>query len=264
MTFDSTIVVTGAAGGIGSAVCRLLAARGARVAALDMADRDGRALAEPVAEAIRAEGGQAVAAAADLRRPADLAAATAAVADRLGPIGGVFANAGLLRPGTNEDLAPEDWQKSLDVNVTGTWNTVRAALPHFRPEGGAIVLTSSVAGATGMSGYAGYVMSKHAVVGMMRSLAHELGPRSIRVNTVHPTSVNTPMVNNPDHAERRTGKRGPEGIAALREFYRNRHLLPVAWLEPEDVAHAVAWLLSAEARYITGVTLPVDAGLLAK
>ncbi|GEL21787.1 oxidoreductase [Pseudonocardia sulfidoxydans NBRC 16205] len=259
-----TVVVTGAAGGIGSATCRLLAARGVPVAAVDLPDGDGVSLAEPMARAVRERGGTAVAVSADLRDPTALDAATAAVVERLGPVGGVFANAGVLRAGGAASPSDEGWQESFDVNVTGAWNVVRAALPHFRPDGGGIVLTSSIAGAKGMSGFAGYVASKHAVVGLMRALAHELGPRSIRVNTVHPTAVDTPMVNNEDHAQRWTGLRGPEGLAALRDVYRARHLLPVPWLDPSDVAHAVAWLLSAEARYVTGVTLPVDAGALAR
>ena len=126
------------------------------------------------------------------------------------------------------------------------------------------MLTSSISGMKGSAGYASYIASKHAVVGLMRSLANELGSRRIRVNTVHPTSVNTPMVNNPDHAERWTGRRGEGAMEALKDIYRQRHLIPVPWLEPEDVANAVAFLVSDEARYITGVTLPVDAGLLAK
>ncbi len=264
MTIDGTVVVTGAAGGIGAATCRVLAGRGARIAAFDLADDDGAPLAEPVAASIREAGGRAAALAADLRRPDELAAAMAVAVESVGPVSGVFANGGLLLAGSNEDLSVVDWQTSLDVNVTGTWNTIRAALPHFAPGGGAIVLTSSVAGAKGMSGFTGYVTAKHAVVGLMRSLAHELGPRRIRVNTVHPASVNTPMINNEDHAERWTGLRGEEGLAALREFYTARHLLPVPWLEPEDVARAVAWLLSDDARYVTGVALPVDAGLLTK
>jgi NAD(P)-dependent dehydrogenase (short-subunit alcohol dehydrogenase family) len=246
-----TVVVTGAAGGIGSA-------------ALDIEDDDGRPLAAPVAAAVRAAGGAAVAVAADLRDPDALDDAVATAVAELGPVSGLFANAGLLRGGSVEELGSLEWQESLDVNATGTWNTVRAVLPHFRASGGGIVLTSSVAGAKGTCGFVGYVTAKHAVVGLMRALAHELGPRSIRVNTVHPTAVRTPMIDNEDQAERRTGMRGPEGMAALRDVYAARHLLPIAWLEPEDVAHAAAWLLSDEARYVTGVSLPVDAGMLAK
>lgn len=259
-----TMIVTGAGSGIGAATTSLLAERGARVIAIELPDRDGASLARPVVDRVIRAGGDAVAVTADVTDPAELESAVDRAVERYGAVTGVFANAGVLGAGTVLSTDTATWARSIDVNVTGVWNTVRASLRHFVPEGGSIVLTSSVWGLKGLDGHLSYAVSKHAVVGMMRAMAVELGSRNIRVNCVHPTTVDTPLVNNEDHAQRWTGLRGEEGMRALDALYRSRHLLPVALVDPLDVAHAVAWLLSDEARWTTGASLPVDGGLLAK
>jgi (+)-trans-carveol dehydrogenase len=160
-----------------------------------------------------------------------------------------------------------NWKHTIDINLTGLWHTARAGIPHLLAggRGGSIVLTSSVGGMHAMPNMSHYVSAKHGVVGLMRSLAVELGQHGIRVNSVHPTNVNTPMFMNegtfkmfrPD-----LENPGPDDVAAIAAQFM--HVLPVGWVEPEDVSNAIAFLVSDEARYITGVTLPVDAGALIK
>jgi len=152
----------------------------------------------------------------------------------------------------------------LDVNLTGVWHTAKAAIPHLieQGSGGSIVLISSTRGLTARPNLAHYVAAKHGVVGLMRSLAVELAPRMIRVNTVHPGGVDTDMIHNattyglfaPDlEAHERTRDR-------LRERFQALNALPIPWVDPVDISNAVLFLASDEARYITGVVLPVDAG----
>ena len=151
---------------------------------------------------------------------------------------------------------------------TGTWHTAKAAIPHLRAggRGGSIILTSSTAGLKALENAAHYVAAKHGVVGLMRTLALELAPDMIRVNSVHPTTVNTDMIQNaptyalfaPDlPAQDRTKER-------LTERFQGLNALPIPWVEPVDISNAVLWLASDESRYVTGVTLPVDAGALVK
>jgi NAD(P)-dependent dehydrogenase (short-subunit alcohol dehydrogenase family) len=145
----------------------------------------------------------------------------------------------------------------IAVNLTGVWKTVRAAAPAMidAGNGGSIVITSSTAGVKGMAKTGHYVAAKHGVVGLMRTLANELAPHSIRVNTVHPTGVNTPMVVNDYMAKALSDP----------EFGSNiQNALPVEMVEPVDISNAIVWLASDEARYVTGVSLPVDAGFLQK
>jgi (+)-trans-carveol dehydrogenase len=154
----------------------------------------------------------------------------------------------------------------IDTNLTGVWHAAKAAIPHLieQPAGGSIVLTSSTAGLMAIPNLAHYVSAKHGVVGLMRTLALELAPYSIRVNSVHPTGVNTPMVDNeasmrlflPD-ADNPTEEQYAEVMGSL-------NALPIPWVEARDISNAVLFLASDEARYITGVTLPVDAGSLTK
>jgi NAD(P)-dependent dehydrogenase (short-subunit alcohol dehydrogenase family) len=143
----------------------------------------------------------------------------------------------------------------IAVNLTGVWKTVKAAAPAMieAGNGGLIVITSSTGGMKGVPGIAHYVAAKHSVVGLMRSLANELAPHSIRVNTVHPTGVNTPMIANDITMQ---------AMSAAAELVNMQNALPVSLVEPVDISNAIVWLASEEARYVTGVSLPVDAGFL--
>lgn len=156
----------------------------------------------------------------------------------------------------------------LDINLTGVWHTAKAAIPHLIDggRGGAIVLTSSAAGLKGYAHIAHYVSAKHGVVGLMRSLANELAPHGIRVNSVHPTQVDTPPMIQNEGTYRIF--RPPDLEAPTREDFEpasaSTNALPVPWVEPRDVSNALLFLVSDEARYITGAALPVDAGCLIK
>ena len=178
----------------------------------------------------------------------------------------VSANAGIASFAPAADLEEATWQDVIDVNLTGVWHAAKAAIPHLIAggRGGSIVLTSSTAGLVALRNMAHYVAAKHGVVGLMRTLALELAPHSIRVNSVHPTAVNTAMVQNepamrvflPGVANPTAGQYA-EAMGAL-------NALPIPWVEPRDVSNAVLFLASDEARYITGATLTVDAGATQK
>ena len=192
------------------------------------------------------------------------AAIDEAVAD-LGRLDVVVANAGIHIPGPPSwELDPRDWQRTLDVNLTGVWHTVKAAVPYFGERGGAIVIISSTNGIRGTANTAHYTASKHAVVGLVRTLANELGARGIRVNTVHPGPVATPMVLNEEMFRRLRPDLDDPTATDAAQVLMARNLLPVPWVEPVDVANAAVFLTSDEARYITGTQLVVDAGLTQK
>jgi (+)-trans-carveol dehydrogenase len=245
-------LVTGAARGVGLRTAVLLAEHGADIIGLDRSEH----LADLRAQ-VEATGRRVVAVTADV---VDLAATRAAVdigVAELGRLDIVVANAGIVVAGAALDITDEQWQQSLDVNLTGVWNTCRAAVPHVLAagDGGSIVITSSTAGIKGFLMRASYVASKHGVTGLARTLAAELGPHSIRVNTVHPTRVDTPML---DELKARDDPNNTDLTDT------SRHLLPVYCVETIDVANAILFLASDAARYITGVALPVDAGALQK
>ncbi len=150
----------------------------------------------------------------------------------------------------------------LDINLTGVWNTCAATAPHLIDRGaGSMVLTSSIAGIRGLVGVAHYTAAKHGVVGLMHSLAHDLAPHSVRVNCVHPTNVDTPLIQN-DVV--RSGFRPDLDRPPTRDEFAaaatQMNLLDVPWVQPVDIANASLFLASDEARYITAVSLPVDAG----
>jgi (+)-trans-carveol dehydrogenase len=182
--------------------------------------------------------------------------------DELGRLDIVVANAGIWSHDRTEKMSAPMWNDMIDINLTGVWNTAQASLPYFMQagHGGSIILISSNAGLRGNANSVHYVAAKHGVVGIMRGLAVECAPHWIRVNTVHPTTVNTDMVlNDPmlklfrPHLEAPTAE---DAIPAL----TNYNLLPVPWVESIDISNAVLFLASDEARYITSVSLPVDAG----
>jgi (+)-trans-carveol dehydrogenase len=267
--------VTGAAKGQGRSHAVRLAEEGADIIAIDIASQietvpypmgTASDLAETVEE-VEALGRRIVATEVDVRDYDALKAALDDGVARLGRLDIVAANAGIVSFGTVEDLTEQTWQDMIDVNLTGVWHTVKAAIPHLRGGGGgAIVITSSGAGLKGQANTGHYVAAKHGVVGLMRTLANELGPDMVRVNTVHPGSVDTDMIRNqalyhlfmPDHDD------GDIAREEVEPVFRAVGTLPIPWVEPVDISNAVLFLASDEARYITGVTLPVDSGTLVK
>jgi len=191
----------------------------------------------------------------------DLNALQAAVDDGVAELGGpdvVVANAGICSYGLLWELTEEEFRTMIDVNVVGTWNTIRVAVPHMlaHGNGGAIVMTASIGGLRGVPWLGHYVASKHAVVGMARTLANELGEYSIRVNSIVPNAVNTPM--GTDETLHAAVAAKPE----LGAIFMNA--LPSTQTEPEDVAAAVAFLASDEARHTTGTEFVMDLGKLAR
>ncbi|WP_406815719.1 mycofactocin-coupled SDR family oxidoreductase [Mycobacterium sp. M23085] len=257
------VLVTGAAKGTGRVHCARFADEGADVIALD-ADTAADELRGTASE-VEGRGRRCATGLADV---SDLDAVTAAVdagVAALGRLDVVVANAGVHLPGAPSwELDPQIWQRTLDINLTGVWHTVRASVPHIGDRGGSVVIISSTSGLRGLPNTAHYTASKHAVVGLARTLANELGPRGIRVNTVHPGPVATPMVLNEATFRRLRPDLDTPTAADAAEVLQARNLLPVPWVEPVDIANAVLFLASDAARYITGTQLVVDAGLTQK
>ena len=200
----------------------------------------------------------------------DLDAVTAVLDQGLtefGRIDIVVANAGVQgNPAPIAQTSAEEWQGVLATNLTGVFNTVRAAVPHLIDggRGGSISLVSSSIALRAQPGLGPYGSAKTGVIGLMRALALELGEHSIRVNSIHPTTVNTPMlINDINFRLFRPDLENPQ-LEDVVPVYRTLNVLPVPWVEAEDVANAVIFLASDEGRYITGVALPVDAGYALK
>ena len=266
--------VTGAARGQGRSHAVRLAEEGADIIAVDIASQIDTVpypmatpedLAQTVKE-VEALDRRIVASRVDVRDYDALKAVLDDGVARLGRLDIVSANAGIVSFGRAEDLTEQTWQDMLDVNLTGVWHTVKAAIPHLRAAGGgSIIITSSGAGLKGQANTGHYVAAKHGVVGLMKTLANELAPDLIRVNTVNPGSVDTEMIQNqgtyhlflPDHP-------GEITRAEVAPVFQTLSALPIPWMEPVDISNAVLFLASDEARYITGVALPVDAGNLVK
>lgn len=259
---NTVALVTGAAGGMGRAHCRRLAEEGADIIAVDI-EAAAAGLAQTAAE-VAALGRQCVTAPADVRDQAALDVAVADGVAALGRLDVIVANAGIYADlGPSWELTDEAWQRTVDINLTGMWHTVRAGVPTLG-DGGSVVIVSSTNGITGAASASHYSASKHAVVGLARTLANELGPRGIRVNTVHPGSVATPMIlNDAVYAKLRPDLDNPTQQDAA-EALAARTLLPVPWVDPVDVSNAVLFLASPESRYVTGTQLVVDAGLTQK
>jgi (+)-trans-carveol dehydrogenase len=270
-------LITGAARGQGRSHAVRLAEEGANIIGLDLPPTTAvNSTAYPMAggddfaETVRLvedRGGRIIACSADVRDQAQVAAAVAAGIEEFGRIDIVAANASILGSGEFVwEIPDQRWEDTLDINVTGVWNTVRACAPRMieAGRGGAIVITSSTAGLRGTARTGAYTTSKHAVVGMMKTLAIELAPHSIRVNTIHPTTVATEMILSPSRFKRFRPDLENPTVEDVAQVLAPLNLLPVPWLEPEDISNALLWLVSDEARYVTGVALPVDAGAAIK
>lgn len=239
---DKVIVVTGAAGGIGAETARAMAREGAK---LVLVDRDKSTLESLFSEI----SGQALLLSADVTQAGDCAAIAEQAVARFGPIDGFFANAGVegeARPLADYPL--DIYERVMDVNVKGVLLGLQHVTPNMR-DGGSAILTSSIAGLIGMDRNSVYTASKHAVVGLMRSAARELAPRRIRVNSIHPGFVDTPML-------RRLIQQHPDPRAQEMRLIERTKLGRL--LKPEDIAPSVVFLSSDESSMISGQTLVID------
>ncbi|MBR22774.1 MULTISPECIES: mycofactocin-coupled SDR family oxidoreductase [Microcella] len=265
------VLISGVARSQGRSHALRFAEEGADVIGFDVLDEIKGSASGPATQAdmdetvrqVEALDRRIIATKADVR---DWAGVKAAVDDgvaQLGRLDVVLGNAGVFTaPSLAEDMEDDIFMDTLNINVAGVWRTAKAAIPHLKnnANGGSIIMTSSVAGLSGIANFAHYVASKHALVGLMRTLALELAPSQIRVNTVHPGTVNTVMVMNDVLA--RVFRPDLENPTADDVIAVAQQMNPMGadMLEPYDISNAMVFLASDEARYITGVTLPVDAG----
>jgi (+)-trans-carveol dehydrogenase len=267
-------LVTGAARGQGRGHAVRLAEEGADIIAVDLCDQIGTVhydmstgsdLLETKTQ-IEALGRRVITAEVDVRDTAALRAVSDDGVEQLGRLDILVANAGIFSFGPVLELTEEAWRDVIDVNLTGVWRTCVAAIPAMiaAGNGGSVILTSSVAGLTAFRNTAHYVASKFGVVGLMKCLALELGEHGIRVNSVNPTAVATPMVLNEPTFKLFLPDSANPTIDEFAAVNQQGHVLRVPWVESVDVANAVLFLASDEARYMTGVALPVDAGLMIK
>jgi SDR family mycofactocin-dependent oxidoreductase len=254
--------VTGAGRGQGRSHAVRLAEEGADIIAIDICRNYdtvgyGMSTEEDLADTVKqveALDRRIIAKQADVRDAQALRRIVDEGVAELGRLDIVVANAGICTVQAWDEVTPAVWQDTLDTNLTGVWHTMVAGVPHLiAAGGGSIIATSSTAGIKGLPYFAPYVAAKHGVVGIAKTMANELARHKIRVNTVHPTGVNTPMGN------------GLGGLTALIEgdphlgpIYTNA--LPVESVEPRDISNAVLFLASDEAQYVTGLELTVDAG----
>ena len=269
-------LVTGAGRGQGRSHAVRLAAEGADIIVVDVAansvDTISYALSseddlDATVNEVQALGRRAVKAVADVRSLSEMQQAADTGLSELGKIDIVCANAGIGSWAVAWEMTEQQWKDMIDINLTGVFNTVRATLPSMveRGEGGSVVLTSSTAGLRAYANTAHYTAAKHGVIGLMKVLAQEAGPHRIRVNAVCPTTVRTPLVINDSTFELFAPHLENPTEDDVREPFEGLNILPsVAWLEPSDVSDAVLFLCSDNAKFITGIALPVDAGNIVK
>ena len=242
-------LVTGAAKGIGEAVARLLADRGAQVALVDI---DSEA-AEAVGSEIESQGGDAVALSADLAHDGEAADAVARTVKHFGRLDIVSNNAGIQRYGTVDTTDEATWDEVMNVNLKSVYSVCRHAAPHLKQSRGAIVNMASVQSFATQQSVAAYATSKHALIGLTRSMALDFAGSGVRANAVAPGTVDTPML-------KWAVELDPDPAALMRELAAMHPLGRIA--RPSEIAEAVAFLASERASFVTGTTLVVDGGLL--
>lgn len=264
--------ITGAARGQGRAHAVRLAEEGADIIAIDLCE-DVPEMPYPggtedeLEETVRLvekTGQRIVASKADVRSLDQLRAAVDAGVAELGRLDIVVANAGVLTAvGPFDEMSEDAFTDLIDINLNGVWRTVKVAMPHLRATGagGSIILTSSSAGIRASRQTSHYVASKFGVVGLARAMALELGQEMIRVNSVHPTQVDTPMIQNEFMYHRARPDLADPGRDDLAAASLSRMAMPVPWVDPVEISHAVVFLASEESRYVTGLAMTVDAGI---
>ncbi|MBF6448741.1 mycofactocin-coupled SDR family oxidoreductase [Nocardia elegans] len=268
--------ITGAARGQGRSHAVRLAEEGADIIAVDVCKPVSGTdlipastpadLAETV-ELVKGLGRRIVTAEVDVRDFDALKAAVDNGVEQLGRLDIIVANAGIGNGGaTLAETSEQDWNTMIGINLEGVWKTVKAGVPHLLSggNGGSIILTSSVGGLKAYPNTGHYVAAKHGVVGLMRTFAVELGANSIRVNSIHPTNVNTPMFMNEGTMKMFRPDLENPGVEDFEPVAKFMHVLPVGWVEPVDISNAVLFLASDESRYITGLPVTVDAGSMLK
>ena len=257
--------ITGAAHGQGRAVALALAAAGHDVVALDVAaplEYPGYGMGTPaelesLERECEAAGATCLIAVADVRDDAAVKAAVEAAIERFCRIDLLFNNAGICAYGLAHEMSEAEWDAMIDINLKGAWIVGRHVIPHMiEAQSGSIINNSSIAGLRGMARLSHYAASKWGLTGLSKSWAIELAPHGIRVNSIHPTGVDTPL---------NDGLAAMEGMTTQEIAERSAgNLLPVPWIEASDVAEAVLYLAGPGARYVTGTTLVIDAGLLTR
>jgi len=270
------VLITGAGVGQGRSHAQLLAEEGADIVGIDVCEPYHDRVRYPAAtaddlehtrELVEKAGGRCLTIRADVRNAAAMEAAAAQAVGQFGRLDGVIANAGVItfHPEGSLGITPEIFDLVIDTNLKGVFNTIRATAPHLiAAGGGSMVLTSSVAGIKGQVPYAHYVASKHGVVGLMKAFANELGPHRVRVNTIHPTGVDSAMGSDPSVLEVAAAQPmfvpGATNVLPDLDIPAGEEYVPIGKIQPAEVSKTVLFLLSDDSRYITGVQLPVDAG----
>ena len=263
---EKVAFITGAAQGQGQSHAIMMAEEGADIIAVDIgSDRAASgvpSVLDRTVTEVQKRGRRIVARHGDVRQLAELQRAVDEGVRELGRLDYVVANAAVTARGSIFDHSEEQWSRLLEVNLRGAWATCKAAEPYLK-KGASIILIGSTASLKAAPGYVAYCSSKHGLIGLMHTMMLELAPRGIRVNAVHPGVVDTPMFLNPTMNKILTGNENArrEDIAAI---LAPRSPMGIPWVEPRDVSNAVIFLCSDDARYITGVSLPVDAGAAAK
>ncbi|WP_439564851.1 mycofactocin-coupled SDR family oxidoreductase [Microcella sp.] len=269
------VFITGVARGQGRSHAIRFAEEGADIIGIDVVEPIAGSTSPPATQAdmdetvaaVEALDRRIIATKADVRNLGQLKKAVDEGVAQLGRLDVVIANAGVSTSmGPAESLTEEAFVDMVDINLTGVWRSCIAAIPHIKAggRGGSIIMTSSAAGLMAMGNISHYVAAKHGVVGLMRSLALELAADGIRVNSIHPTTVDTPMVNNDATFKLFRPDLENPGVDDFLDAAKLMNAIPVGWVESADISNAMLWLASDEARYVTGVTLPVDAGMLIK
>lgn len=262
--------ITGAARGQGRSHAIELAKEGADIIAVDIA-RQVDSVPYPMATSedlvqtvkeVEALGRRIIASEVDIRDLGALKAAVDAGVAELGRLDIVLANAGISTPSPTLEMDETVWDEMIEINLTGQWKTIKAAVPHIiaTGDGGSVVITSSLASITSNANTAHYAAAKAGLVGFMKVLAKELAPQNIRVNTIHPTTVATGMILNDATYELFRPDLEHPTREDFEEAARTLNKLPVAALESVDISHAVLYLVTDAGRYVTGTTFVVDAG----